>query len=88
VMVKILEGLGLEAVLTVVKNRRMWELDGCDVCLDSVAQLGCFVEVEGEREAAIKNVLTRLGLADRPHTGEGYAAMMAKKTKRKATSKN
>jgi len=77
-MVKILEGLGLHAALTVVKTRQMWELDGCEVCLDEVPPLGCFVEIEGESDTAIKAVLTRLQLADMPHIVEGYAAMMTK----------
>ena len=77
-MTHILEGLGYRTVLTVAKTRRMWTLDGCEVCLDEVPPLGCFVEVEGDSNAAIKAVLTRLGLADRPHIVEGYAAMMAK----------
>jgi adenylate cyclase class 2 len=77
-MTHILEGLGYRATLTVAKTRRMWELDGCEVCLDDVPPLGCFVEVEGDSAAAVKAALTRLGLADKPHVVEGYAALMAK----------
>lgn len=77
-MLRILEGLGFRSCLTVVKTRRLWELDGCLVCLDAVPPLGCFVEVEGPGDDAIKAVLTRLHLADRPHITDGYAAMMAR----------
>lgn len=76
-MTKILEGLGYHNYLTVTKMRRVWQMDGCEVCLDNVPLLGCFVEVEGPDEAAIKGVLSRLGLADRPHISKGYAAMIA-----------
>lgn len=78
-MVKILEGLGFRATLTVVKTRRMWELGGCQVCLDDVPPLGFFVEVEGPDEAAIRTVLTRIGLAERPLITEGYATMLSRR---------
>lgn len=77
-MTRILEGLGYRSHLIVTKTRRVWTLDGCEVCLDSVPPLGCFIEVEGPDEAAITNVLTRLNLGDRPHIADGYAAMMAR----------
>lgn len=76
-MRQILEGLGYHEYRTVAKTRAVWELDGCDVCLDDVPPLGCFVEVEGADEIIIKKVLTQLGLADQPHIAKGYAAMMA-----------
>lgn len=84
-MVRILEGLGYRRCLTVDKTRRLWELDSCEVCLDTVPPLGCFVEVEGPDDAAIKNVLIRLNLADQPHITEGYAAMMARCKKESQT---
>ena len=77
-MLRILEGLGFRNGLTVAKTRSLWELDGCMVCLDTVPPLGCFVEVEGPNDDAIKTVLTRLALADLPHITEGYAAMMTR----------
>lgn len=76
-MLKILEGLGYHSRLIVNKSRRLWEMDGCEVCLDNVPPLGSFVEVEGESETVIQHTLSRLGLADRPHITESYAAMMA-----------
>lgn len=78
-MVRILEGLGYRSHLIVNKTRRLWVMDGCEVCLDSVPPLGSYIEVEGESETVIKHVLTRLGLADRPHIVEGYAAMLARR---------
>ena len=77
-MTHILQGLGYQTTLTVTKTRRLWTLDGCEICLDDVPPLGSFVEVEGPDQAVIKAVLTRLDLADRPHIKKGYAAMMAK----------
>ncbi|HDS83937.1 MAG TPA: class IV adenylate cyclase [Phycisphaerales bacterium] len=77
-MTDIFNRLGYQTYVTVSKTRCLWELDGCEVCLDNVPPLGCFVEVEGPDEQTIKKVLSRLHLADRPHISKGYAAMMAK----------
>jgi len=74
----ILEGLGYRESWTVTKTRSVWEWGGCEVCLDTVPALGCFVEVEGPDETAIKKVLTELGLADEPHVIKGYAALLEK----------
>jgi adenylate cyclase class 2 len=48
----ILSGLGYEPAATVTKERERYELDGCTVTLDHVAEVGAFVEVELETEAA------------------------------------
>lgn len=76
-MTAILNRLGYYAAVTVSKTRQVWTLDGCEVCLDDVPPLGCFVEVEGPDEQTIRSVLVRLALADRPHISKGYASMMA-----------
>lgn len=80
-MQSILEGLGYRAYLTVAKTRDVWQMDNCEICLDNLPLLGCFVEVEGADETVIKHVLTQLGLGDQPHIREGYAAMTAKMEK-------
>jgi adenylate cyclase class 2 len=48
----ILSGLGYEPAATVTKEREHYELDGCTVTLDHVAEVGEFVEVELETEVA------------------------------------
>lgn len=66
---RILDGLGFEAAATVRKDRERYALDGYTVTLDTVDDLGEFVEVETEvddgldtaREGAFA-VLDRLGL--------------------------
>jgi len=53
----ILDGLGFEPAATVEKERERFRLDGYTVTLDSVAELGSFVEVEQEAtEADIERV--------------------------------
>lgn len=74
---KIFESLGYKKRITVEKKRIVWKLDGCDVCLDNVARLGCFVEVEGPDEPVIAGVLEKLELQDEPILKRGYAAMTA-----------
>ncbi len=73
---QLLQNLGFEAVATVEKHREQWQLGGCWVCLDRVAKLGDFVEVEGPSEEAIATVLGQLDLADREHIQESYVKML------------
>ena len=78
---KIFESLGYNKAIVIEKKRRMWSLDGCEVCLDELPQLGCFVEVEGPNEATIASVLEKLNLHNEPHITESYASMMARTLK-------
>ena len=78
-MVKLLEMLGFEKVLVFEKRRKLWRLDGCDVCLDEVPMLGSFVEVEGPDEYRITGVLNKLQLSGLEHINKGYARLMREK---------
>lgn len=80
-MENIFDALGYHNRLVVEKYRAMWWLDGCEVCLDNLPQLGCFVEVEGSDENIIEGVLKKLGLNDQPHIAESYAQMTEQKLK-------
>ena len=79
--VKVFESLGYHKKITVEKKRIMWLLDDCEICLDELPQLGCFVEVEGPDEDVISGVLEKLNLQNEPHISKGYAAMMSRKLK-------
>jgi adenylate cyclase class 2 len=78
---KIFESLGYHKKIEVEKKRRMWLLDGCEICLDELKPLGCFVEVEGPDEEVITGVLEKLNLHNEPHMSKGYAAMMSRRLK-------
>ncbi len=80
-MEKIFESLGYTKRLTLEKKRGMWRLNGCDVCLDELPRLGCFVEVEGPDESTISATLEKLNLQDQPHISHGYAWMMEQELK-------
>lgn len=76
---KIVESLGYDKRLTFEKKRSVWSVDACQVCLDELPRLGCFVEVEGPHEDAISTVLAKLSLQDKPHISDSYASMMSQK---------
>lgn len=72
---QIWEGIGLRAVATVAKRREElelnWQGNNVHVCLDEVAEVGCFVELErvledsGNRSTAkqaLQELATELGL--------------------------
>jgi adenylate cyclase class 2 len=74
----ILEQLGYQKRLRVEKKRHIWRLDECEICLDDVASLGKFVEIEGPTETAVASVVQKLGLDQSELITEGYAQMIAK----------
>ncbi|AQT68300.1 putative adenylyl cyclase CyaB [Anaerohalosphaera lusitana] len=76
-MSAMLVSLGFEKTLEFEKKRRVWLLDGCEVCLDELPVLGSFVEIEGPEEKAISGVLAKMGLAEKEHISEGYSRIMA-----------
>ncbi|MDO8301632.1 MAG: class IV adenylate cyclase [Sedimentisphaerales bacterium] len=73
-----LASLGFAESLVIQKRRKLWWLEGCEIALDELPQLGMFVEIEGPSEEKITDVQSQLGLADRPHIKEGYAILMQK----------
>ena len=74
---ELLEALGHEVILAFEKQRSVWRLNDCTVCLDKVVEIGNFVEIEGASEAAISKVQAQLGLAESQIILEGYAVMLA-----------
>jgi len=81
----IFEAMGYHKRMTVEKQRSLWRLDSCEVCLDELPDLGCFVEVEGPEEETISSVLAKLNLHNQPHISKGYASMTAQILKLKQT---
>ncbi len=75
-MRRLLAELGYEEKLVVEKKRRLWRLDRCEVALDELPLLGCFVEIEGPGEKEIADVQERLGLSDQPHIAKSYAHLI------------
>jgi len=73
----ILQRLGFAEVVAYEKRRETWQLDGCDVCLDELPQLGWFVEIEGPSVATIEAVASKLGLHIEWLVRETYVEMAA-----------
>lgn len=76
-MSRILASLDYSPAIVVEKDRQLWQLGVCEVCLDTVENLGTFVEVEGPGEQEITRVLKTLGLDSQPHLHSGYAQMLS-----------
>ena len=55
----ILINLGFRKVLAVIKERRVYQLQGFFICLDNVESLGTFVEIEKEVENENDMIKTR-----------------------------
>ena len=72
----LLAALGCHKKLMFEKKRSLWKLQQCQICLDELPLLGCFVEVEGPDEAAIADVMKKIGLLDHEHINKGYAKLM------------
>ncbi len=76
--------LGFKPALVFEKMRETWTLDGCSIELDTVPELGTYVEVEGPDEATIADVLQRIGLDPADHVSNGYVAMLLKLSRKRA----
>ena len=76
---KILNSLGFTQILTVKKQRELWILHECEICLDEVFALGSFIEVEGPSNQAVSAVMDGLGLDTNEHINVSYAQLIAKK---------
>jgi predicted adenylyl cyclase CyaB len=78
-LIKLFSALGYNEKLVVEKKRRLWKLDGCEVALDELPLLGCFVEIEGPNIEKISDVRTRLELSKMPSIVDSYAKMIVEK---------
>lgn len=68
----ILSRLGLEETWFYEKKRHTWEYRECEVVLDTLPELGDFIEVEGLGDGEISAVLTDLGLEKKNHIKGSY----------------
>lgn len=81
--VDFVSALGYQQVLTVTKNRQVWEIGNCEVALDEVDMLGKFVEIEGRSEKKISEVREKLGLDKLKQINETYACLLDEKLAKK-----
>jgi adenylate cyclase class IV len=76
-MGQLLERLGYVRQLSFEKRRETWKIDNCTVELDSLPELGSFVEIECSSEAEVVSTRERLGLADVPAVTPSYADLVS-----------
>jgi len=73
---ELLLALGYEQIITLEKTRSLWLLDECSICLDAVAELGSFIEIEGPTESAISQTAAKLNLDKQRHIQQSYLKML------------
>ena len=74
---QLFERLGYVRQLSFEKRRETWRIDKCVVELDSLPELGSFVEIEGATEADVMKIREKLGLASVPAVTPTYADLVA-----------
>ncbi len=91
---EILEKVGFTPDAQVHKHRRVFELDGVKVTLDSVHELGEFLELELITEVPKKSatkqlfeVLKKLGVPESKTTRKSYLELIAEKSKKTKSAK-
>jgi adenylate cyclase class IV len=75
-LVPLLRSLGFQQQLLFEKDRDSWRLDGCLVELDTLPLLGCFLEIEGPSEEAVRAVQAKLGLSGVLAERDSYSKMV------------
>lgn len=83
-MTRLLSELDFFPWLTFEKRRSTWRLPptgnttaSCTIELDELPQLGCFVEIEGPTEEAIRQVADKIGIDTHNSISRSYAALVA-----------
>ena len=74
---QMMERLGYVRQLSFEKRRETWRLDKCTVELDTLPELGSFVEIECPSEADVMRIREKLGLADVPAVTPTYADIVS-----------
>lgn len=70
--------LGYQERLRFHKRRESWTWKHCKIELDTLDNIGTFVEVEAHTEEEITEALQLLNLENEPHHSESYASMVAR----------
>jgi predicted adenylyl cyclase CyaB len=76
-IVPLLLALGFQQRLLFEKDRESWRMDACLVELDTLPQLGKFIEIEGPSEERVRSVQSKIGLDTIPPVQPGYSQMVS-----------
>ncbi len=74
----ILAGLGYRPMLAFQKRRESFELDAARVELDELPEMGFYLEIEADDEAAVRRVRGMLGLDNQAAIPSPYVALVAR----------
>jgi len=85
-VVPLLRGLGFEQVLLFEKDRDTWRVGECLVELDTLPVFGCFLEIEGPSEEAVRGVQGVLGLSHMRQERKSYSQMVGEYLQQKASA--
>jgi adenylate cyclase class 2 len=67
------------------KYRHEFELGNAEVVLDKIPELGCFIEIEAEKEETISNILKKLGLNPEDNISKSYLQLFEEHCKKSGT---
>lgn len=73
----ILAGLGYQLTISFEKRRESFALGPARVEIDELPELGWFMEIEGDDEAAVQAAREKLALTDEPTVVATYLALVA-----------
>lgn len=76
-----LKAMGLEKIIKVNKKRIEYKLDGLTICLDTIKDLGYFVEIESQDDNDIdkdklKKIMNKLNIEENQIMHKGYVTML------------
>lgn len=87
-MENILKNIGFHKIIVVNKLRNCWLYNECEICIDSVKELGDYIEVEYQGKDGqeindilkkLNDVLKKIGADIRNEDHEGHAIRLMKK---------
>lgn len=78
----LLAALGFRESVGFEKRRETWTYGDCLIELDEVPYLGCFVEIEGPDEEAIRRALETLNMGREPLIHASYIALLVQHCER------
>jgi len=83
---KMLTAMGLEEIIQVRKNRIEYKLDNLSICLDNIAELGNFIEIESQDDndvdkAELKKIMEKLNINENKIINKGYITLLLIKNK-------
>ena len=79
--IEMFKAMGLEEVIAVKKYRKEYMLDGFTICLDTIDDLGNFIEIESLddkniNKSSLKSLMLRLNIKENQIIHKGYVTML------------